>query len=90
MTAKNKPTSQAIWNRNNPKALWAHQALRSALKRDLIARGPCEVCGAVHDDGGAIIHGHHDDYDRPMCVRWLCTTHHRQLHARQRKGVSNG
>lgn len=72
---------QAKWNNENPKALWAHQALRSAEKKGLIERGPCEVCGAVHGVDGAVIHGHHDDYDMPMAVRWLCMLHHRQLHA---------
>lgn len=80
---------QLRWDRENPKAKWAHQALRSALSRGLIERGPCEVCGAIHGKDGAIIHGHHDDYDKPMAVRWLCPLHHRQHHARERQAASN-
>lgn len=75
---------QAKWDAANPKAKWAHQALRSAEKKGLIERGPCEECGAVHGVDGAVIHGHHDDYDKPMAVRWLCILHHRQLHAAER------
>lgn len=69
-------TPQARWSDRNPKARWAHSALRSALKRGLIAKEPCERCGATEVDG------HHEDYDRPMVVRWLCRKDHKQEHAR--------
>ena len=72
-------TPQAKWRQSHPKARWAHIALASALRRGLIERGPCEVCGKPETDG------HHPDYDRPMFVRWLCRLHHRQLHARERR-----
>ncbi|SKA28386.1 hypothetical protein [Consotaella salsifontis] len=75
---------QAKWNCSNPKAMWAHAALRSALRKGLIERGPCEVCGAVHGEDDAVIHGHHEDYEKPLAVRWLCRLHHRQLHAADR------
>ena len=75
-------SAQLKWDRANPKAKWAHRALASALRAGLIERGPCEVCGVVHGIEGAVIHGHHDDYDRPMSVRWLCVLHHRQHHSR--------
>ena len=67
-------TRQARWAREHPKEVWAHSALRSALRRGLIQRGPCEECGAERTDG------HHDDYDKPMEVRWLCRRHHRAVH----------
>jgi len=70
-------TRQKRWQAEHPKARWAHLALASALRRGLIEKGPCEVCGAVEVDG------HHDDYDRPAVVRWLCRRHHRQLHAKK-------
>ncbi len=44
------------------------------LTRGLIEKRPCEVC----DD--PIVQAHHDDYDFPLLVRWLCPTHHRHLH----------
>jgi hypothetical protein len=34
----------------------------------------CEVCGSAEAQM------HHDDYDRPLAVRWLCRTHHMALH----------
>lgn len=72
---------QARWREANPQALWAHVALASAIKRGLIERQPCEVCGAVHGQDGTSVHGHHSDYDRPMAVSWLCQRHHMQVHA---------
>jgi hypothetical protein len=35
---------------------------------------PCEVCGATK------VHAHHDDYSRPLDVRWLCPLRHRHQH----------
>ncbi|MCF6112391.1 hypothetical protein [Mesorhizobium muleiense] len=74
-----KVSSQTKWNSAHPKELWAHSALRSALRKGLVVRGKCEVCGAENTDG------HHDDYDRPMVVRWLCRLHHRHVHMKDRK-----
>lgn len=69
-----KVTPQKRWQLENPQAVWAHSCLRSALNRGLIKRRPCEVCGAEEVDG------HHDEYARPMDVRWLCRKHHQALH----------
>ncbi|OWK20737.1 hypothetical protein AJ88_26180 [Mesorhizobium amorphae CCBAU 01583] len=60
----------------NPKAIWAQQALRSALKRGLIIQMPCKECGALDAEA------HHPDYDRPLDVDWLCRLHHRREHLR--------
>lgn len=73
-------SSQIKWDRAHPKERWAQRALHSALRAGLIERGPCEVCAVVHGDDGALVDGHHDDYDKPMVVRWLCRLHHRQWH----------
>lgn len=35
---------------------------------------PCEVCGAPKTDA------HHDDYSKPLDVRWLCRIHHSREH----------
>lgn len=41
-----------------------------------IEQRPCEVCGEERSQA------HHDDYSKPLEVRWLCHLHHAQLHAR--------
>lgn len=66
--------SQAAWRRRNPIKHWAHVATQSGLRRGLITPEPCEVCGAEKAEA------HHDDYDRPLAVRWLCRKHHREVH----------
>lgn len=48
------------------------------LKRGKLTRQPCEVCNAKAQM-------HHDDYDRPLDVRWLCLEHHLALHAQAAK-----
>ena len=71
---------QARWRSRNPKKVWAHACLQSAIRRGLIERRPCEICGNPQTDG------HHDDYDKPMRVRWLCRAHHKALHAKAAAG----
>ncbi|RUU86112.1 hypothetical protein EOB59_29975 [Mesorhizobium sp. M7A.F.Ca.MR.176.00.0.0] len=77
-------TPQARWKQANPQAVWAHQALRSALNRGLVIQEPCRVCGALDAEA------HHPDYDRPMDVDWLCRLHHRREHKRMRCEAING
>lgn len=38
-----------------------------------LERQPCEICGAKAE-------AHHEDYNKPLEVRWLCFKHHREWH----------
>lgn len=53
----------------------AHRAVRSALARGELVRP--DVCEQA-DRGDCLgkIEGHHDDYAKPLEVRWLCQRHH--------------
>lgn len=42
-----------------------------------IKRGDCEGCGAPN------AHAHHEDYSKPLDVRWLCSTCHGLEHRRR-------
>lgn len=42
-------------------------------KRGLIQKGPCEVCGSND------VEAHHEDYDKPTDVRWVCKPHHKLI-----------
>lgn len=57
-----------------------HEAARRAVAREVRAgrmvHQPCERCGATTK-----VEGHHDDYSKPLEVRWLCPTHHDEVHA---------
>ena len=47
------------------------------LKRGLIQRKPCKVCGETKAEK------HHDDYDKPLEVTWLCRECHLKHHKDQ-------
>lgn len=56
----------------------ARAAVGHALQRGELTRGECEV----GIDCRGKIQAHHDDYSKPLDVRWLCHHHHAELHAR--------
>jgi hypothetical protein len=59
---------------NNPLKYKARNKVSNALRDGRIKRKPCEICGC--EDAEA----HHDDYSKPLQVRWLCFEHHRKEH----------
>lgn len=67
---------------NGPKGI-AWRTVIKSLRIGNIARLPCEVCGAEKVDA------HHDDYSKPLEVRWLCRRHHRLHHARFGAGLND-
>lgn len=58
----------------------AHRLVRDAIAQGKLTPEPCEGCGlepnAKHADGRRRVHAHHDDYSRPLEVRWLCNVCH--------------
>lgn len=68
---------QADWRRANQHKYQAHLAVAAALNSGALVKGPCEVCGTTEGR----IDAHHDDYDEPLAVRWLCRRHHNRLHS---------
>lgn len=58
--------------------------LNRAIKNgDLLRPSCCQQCG-VTADAGATIHAHHEDYDQPLGVIWLCQDCHGQRHGMKR------
>lgn len=53
----------------------ARSRARNAISKGKVRRLPCEVCGLEPAEA------HHDDYGRPLDVRFLCGQHHRAWHA---------
>lgn len=51
----------------------ARSELNHYLRDNHIERKPCEICGEKAE-------AHHDDYGKPLEVRWLCFKHHREWH----------
>jgi ribosomal protein S27AE len=54
--------------------VWAHGKVRDAIRAGKLLRQCCERCTAYHAQA------HHDDYMKPLEVRWLCVTCHRKWH----------
>ena len=49
----------------------ARTAVGNALRDGRLVKGPCEGCGEAEG-----VQAHHDDYSRPLDVRWLCRSCH--------------
>lgn len=63
------------WRRKYPERHKAHNAVSNAIRDGKLQKMPCEVCGAIKN-----LHAHHDDYSKPLDVRWLCAEHHKKHH----------
>lgn len=80
---RNKSTLEYM--RRNPKKFGAQMMVRGALLCGLLHKKPCEVCGSENR-----VQGHHDDYSKPLEVRWLCHPHHAEHHREmRRRGLDN-
>lgn len=54
-----------------------HHKVQNAIRRGYITKPEaCEECGRT----GTRLNGHHDDYGRPLDVRWLCGSCHGLVH----------
>jgi len=60
----------------------AHNFVETAIQQGVLIPQPCEICGANGNmkDGRREVQGHHDDYNKPLTVRWLCQKHHHEWH----------
>lgn len=57
-------------------ATLSRSALSNAIISGRVIREPsCSVCSSTK-----LVQGHHDDYDRPLDIIWLCVKCHRSWH----------
>ena len=68
------------WVKRNPEKRKASFLLNRAIRSGLISRGKCVNCESMER-----VHGHHDDYSKPLDVVWLCATCHPKHHAKMRE-----
>ena len=65
----------------------AHDILEKAVLRGkLFNPRKCEICdgAGTFADGRTAIQAHHDDYNKPLSVRWLCQKCHHEWHRRNK------
>lgn len=67
---KNKYNANKCRNYYN----YAHTKIWNAVREGKIIPQPCEVCGKT------TVQAHHDDYNKPYEVRWLCEECHKMWH----------
>ena len=58
----------ALANPGNAHA--AHRAANEAIREGILVKEPCSICGATER-----VRMRHDDYLKPLEVRWLCPAH---------------
>lgn len=62
------------WRDENPEKRRAQQTVAKAIRKGELVRQPCEE--GPEGCGPGKVHAHHDDYSKPLDVRWLCARHH--------------
>ncbi len=73
------------WQVNNPVKRKASEQVNNAVRDKRISKPvACENCSK----SGCRIHGHHDDYSKPLSVRWLCPACHNSWHRANGEGAN--
>ena len=62
------------WRAEDTRRRKAHSAVSQAIRNGTLQRIPCIRCGEVKSLA------HHEDYDKPLDVMWLCQPCHKQRH----------
>ena len=69
---------------NNPIKYGATTMVCNAVRDGRLDKATrCSCCGS---DGR--LHGHHDDYEKPLIVRWLCAACHHEWHGKHGQGLN--
>ena len=72
---RQNPSYLKEYRKKYPKKYKAHQIINYAIKSKKLFKEPCIICGSIKAEA------HHDDYDKPLNVRWLCSEHHHKWHS---------
>lgn len=62
------------WRQEDTRRSSAHTQVAKAIRNGVLVRQPCTRCG----DAKSL--AHHEDYDKPLEVVWLCQPCHKQRH----------
>lgn len=85
LARQDRPKRRAVKKRANdtaekryPEKYKATRAIVKAVAKGEIRREPCLICGVT------VTQGHHEHYERPYDVFWLCEPHHKAIHRQLR------
>jgi hypothetical protein len=62
------------WRKEDTRRSKCHKAVSKAIKEGVLKRLPCEKCGETKSIA------HHEDYDKPLEVIFLCQPCHKKRH----------
>jgi ribosomal protein S27AE len=62
------------WRAEDSRRNVAHTSVARAIRNGDLVRQPCIRCGEAKSLA------HHEDYDQPLAVMWLCQPCHKQRH----------
>lgn len=63
--------------KKNPLVYLAYQEVSRAIRNGSLVRQKCEIKGCERWG-----ESHHEDYSKPLEVRWLCKQHHNEAHGK--------
>ena len=63
-------------DKRDPIKVLARHHVMVAVANGTLVKQPCNVCGLAEGR----IEAHHEDYNMPLDVVWLCPKHHRETH----------
>lgn len=66
--------SQAAYRKRYPERIKARRQVGKAIREGRLNRLPCATCGNIKSEA------HHEDYDKPLEVDWLCKKCHAGIH----------
>lgn len=79
--SRQTPEYHKLWKEKNSQKYRAQTMVGNAVRDKRLFKEPCEVCGKKKG-----VHAHHDDYLKPLNVRWLCPVHHKEWHTNNGEG----
>jgi hypothetical protein len=72
---RQRKTYTQEYRKKYPNKYRAHTLVSNNKRRGNLHEQPCEICGSTEK-----IVAHHDDYAKPLNVRWMCQACHKQWH----------
>lgn len=77
------PEYSKEYRKKYPNKYKAHTLVGNAKRDGYLHEESCQRCGSEDS-----VHAHHDDYLKPLNIRWLCAGCHKQWHEENGEGAN--